>query len=114
MAKKSSTTTNPRANKPTPTTVTFSWRHLKLRVKHTRNYINQGWSHLELRVISPKGAPCPITSTGYLSHFLDEDQLAAAGGPVALFTAWLNREATTKAWAKAEFRWRQGDLFDRR
>lgn len=29
--------------------------------------------------------------------------LNAAGGPVAFMTTWLDHEAKTKAWAKAEF-----------
>ena len=85
----------------------FTWRGIRCRVSHERNYINTGWSHLELRVVSPKGAPLPITTTGYLSHFLDEDDLAAAGGPVTFFRAWLDREASTKAYAKALADWQQ-------
>lgn len=107
----SGTPASSRRREPAPASTSFQWRHLKLRVKHTRNYIGRGWSHLELRVVSPKGAPCPLTSTGYLSHFLDETELNAAGGPVAYFTAWLDREAKTTAWAKADYAWRQGDLF---
>ena len=99
--------------KALPKTVTHKlvWRHATCRVRHTRDYISKGWSHIELMVTSPKGAPLPITSTGYLSHFLDAADLAAAGGPVAFFLAWLDRDATTKAWHRAEFAWRQGDLF---
>ena len=87
------------------------WRHAACRVRHTRDYISTGWSHIELVLVSPKGAPLPITSTGYLSHFLDEAELAAAGGPAAFFLAWLDREARSKTWHRAEFAWRQGDLF---
>ena len=61
--------------------------------------------------VKPKGAPLPITGTGYLSHFLDADLLAKHGGPVAFLLGWLEREARTKAWAKAEFKWRQLELF---
>ena len=89
----------------------FTWRHLKLRAVHTPNYINQGWSHIELHVVAPKDAPCPLTVTGYRSHFLDGADLRKAGGAVAFFTAWLDREAATKAWARAEAKWRQLDLF---
>ena len=89
----------------------FNWRDITLGVTCTPNYISNGGTHLELRVLAPKGAPVPITTTGYLSHFIDADELAAAGGAVPLFTAWLEREAKTKSWLNAEFRWRQGDLF---
>jgi hypothetical protein len=100
-----------KASPPKVSTGKLVWRFATCRVRHTRDYISAGWSHIELMVVSPKGAPLPITSTGYRSHFLDEEQLIAAGGAVAYFTAWLDREATSKAWAKAEFKWRQGDLF---
>lgn len=88
------------------------WRHATCRVRHTGDYISPGWSMIELIVVTPKGAPLPITATGYLSHFLDVEDLDRAGGPVAFFCAWLDREAKSKAWAKAEFKWRQGDLFE--
>jgi hypothetical protein len=93
--------------KAAKTSQTFTWRGIRCRVSHERDYLSRGWSHLELRVISPAGAPLPITTTGYLSHFLDEDELTAAGGPVALFRVWLDREACTKALAD----WQQLKLF---
>lgn len=99
--------------KPVPrkTTERFTWRGIEMTATHTPNYISTGWSHLELRVVKPKGMPVPITDTGYLSHFLAEDDLNAAGGAVSFFTAWLEREANSKAYAKALTRWRQLDLF---
>lgn len=104
----------PRATKPAQkkaATAKLVWRDVTCRVKHTPNYLSKGWSHIEIIVVSPKKAPLPITETGYRSHFLDEDLLKRAGGPVRFFLDWIEREATTKAWAKAEFKWRQGDLF---
>ena len=73
--------------------------------------VETGRSLAEINVVSPKKAPLPITETGYRSHFLDEELLKKAGGPVRFFLDWIEREATTKALAKAEFKWRQGDLF---
>jgi hypothetical protein len=96
-----------------PTTHKLIWRDTTCRVKHTPNYLSPGWTHIEITVVSPKGAPLPITGTGYRSHFLDEELLAAAGGPVAFFQRWIEQEATTKAWAKVEFKWRQLELFPR-
>ena len=104
----------PKAPKPAhkkTATVKLVWRDVTCRVKHTPNYLSKGWSHIEIIVVSPKNAPLPITETGYRSHFLDEDLLKKAGGPVTFFIDWIEREAATKAWAKAEFKWRQGDLF---
>src|SRR5690606_12406208 len=90
-----------------PATARLVWRRATCRVRHTRDYLAPGTDHIEIEVLSPKGAPLPITGTGYRSHFLDAAELAAAGGTVAYVTAWLDREAKTKAWAKAEFLWRQ-------
>ncbi len=92
-------------------TTRIVWRHATCRVRHTRDYLSAGWDHIEIDVLSPEGAPLPITETGYLSHFLSADEVAGAGGAVSYFTAWLDREARSKAWAETEFAWRQGDLF---
>ncbi len=89
----------------------FTWRGIELSATHSPDYISAGWSHIELRVVKPKGRPVPITDTGYLSHFLDENDLKAAGGPAAFFLAWLDREADSKAYRKALARWQQLDLF---
>ena len=97
---------------PKPKAIRFTWRHVRCSVRHTPDYLGPGQSHLELQVISPKGCPVPLTDAGYLSHFLPTELLDAAGGPVAFFTAWLDREATSKAYREAEYRWRQGDLFE--
>lgn len=96
---------------PCKTTARFSWRGIEMTATHTPDYISTGWCHIELRVIKPKGMPIPITTTGYLSHFLDEDDLKAAGGPAAFFLAWLEREAGSKAYKAALAKWRQLDLF---
>lgn len=116
---KSKTTARNAAAKPKSTkpshkktaTAKLVWRDVTCRVKHTPNYLSKGWSHIEIIVVSPKKAPLPITYTGYRSHFLEENLLKKAGGPVTFFLEWIEREAATKAWAKTEFKWRQGDLF---
>lgn len=87
------------------------WRGVVCRVRHRRDYLSRGWSHIELIVVTPKGAPLPITNTGYLSHFLDEDHLYDAGGPVSFFRAWLDRKAESKAYRLALAKWQQLDLF---
>lgn len=102
-----------RALKARATTHALVWRDVTCKVRHTPNYLQQGWSHIELIVTAPKDAPLPITTTGYLSHFLDTEQLADAGGPAAFFLAWIEREAKTRQWAKREFAWRQLELFPR-
>lgn len=93
------------------TTHKLVWRDVACRVRHTPNYLSKGWSHIEIVVLKPKGAPLPITETGFRSHFLGYDELQRAGGPVRFFLDWIEREAASKQWSKAEFKWRQGDLF---
>ncbi|MEZ5924119.1 MAG: hypothetical protein R3D57_07010 [Hyphomicrobiaceae bacterium] len=79
------------------------WRDITARVRHAPDYLSKGWSHIEINVQKPKGAPLPITETGYRSHFLDADDLERAGGPVRCFLDWIERGSRSKSWAKAEF-----------
>lgn len=94
-----------------PETVTFTWRDVSCRVEHIRDWRIEGWSRLTLRVTHPRGAPLPVTESGYVEHQLDEDELNAAGGPVAFFAAWFDRMAATPRYADALYRWKQGNLF---
>lgn len=100
-------------SKPAPrkTTERLTWRGIEMTATHTRDWLSDGWSHLELRVMKPKGIPVPITTTGYLSHFTEEDIVKAAGGPAAFFLAWLERETHSKTYKEALAKWRQLDLF---
>jgi hypothetical protein len=110
---KSPSSSSRRAKAPRRKTVTCQlvWRGITCTVVHTTNYIFPGQSHLELTVQSAPRVPLPITRTGYLSHFVPEDAVTAAGDAVAFFTEWLDREAASKAWVMAELARRQGDLF---
>lgn len=65
--------------KAVATTHTFIWRDITCRVRHTPDYLSKGWSHIEIMVLKPKGAPLPITETGYRSHFLGHYELQRAG-----------------------------------
>lgn len=100
-----------RKPEPRKTTERFTWRGIDMTATHTRDWLSDGWSHLELHVMKPKGIPIPITTTGYLSHFTEEDIVKAAGGPAAFFLAWLDRETHSKAYKAALGKWRQLDLF---
>jgi len=94
------------------TTHWFTWRHLRCKITETRHYLRHGWTMLQLEVVASRDKPCPLTSTGYLAHGLDEDELARTGGAVTFFRAWMERAAQSNAYKMAEFRWRQGNLFD--
>ena len=112
-SKKTTATKKTVAKKNVPRVAKLVWRDITCRVRHTPDYISKGWSHIEIIVLTPKDAPIPITATGYRSHFLDQELLVEAGGPVTFFLDWIEREARTRQWAKAEFKWRQLELFPR-
>lgn len=84
---------------------------IHIRITHTRDYLAKGQSHIEIECIKPKGATLPITESGYRSHFIDALELVNSGGPVTFVTAWIEREAKSKAWRAAETARAQGDLF---
>lgn len=89
----------------------FTWREVTCRVEHIPDWKIEGWSKLIIRVVSPRGAPLPFAEGGYFVHEIDEDELKAAGGAVAFFLAWLERDAGSIRYAEALYRWKQGDLF---
>lgn len=96
---------------------TVTWTHpitnkrRSLELTHTRDYLQPGNDHLEIRSIKPRNAPHPLSANGYLSHFIDADELVAKGGAVRFVTDWLAREAKAKAFIAAEQKRLQGDLF---
>jgi hypothetical protein len=89
---------------------TFTWRDYQLRLVHTPDVVNLGWSHLALTVLTPVGAPLPLSLTAGHVLELDEEELLAAGGPVAFLTDKLERAAGSFNYERAMFRWRQGSL----
>ncbi len=100
-----------RRAKRVPTTTRGTWQHVIFRVRHTPNYIITGTDHLELIVIAPKREPLPITATGYLSHFVVDKSIRNAKAGLVFFLDWIEREAQTRVWQKADNKRRQLDLF---
>lgn len=104
-------------NPPRKTRYEISWTDpmsrdvVQIRVTHARDYLASGSDHVEVESIRPKKAPLPITETGYRSHFMAALELVNAGGPVTFVTAWLDREASSRAWAARAAKQSQGDLF---
>ena len=94
-------------NRPNRTTSKIEWRGILLIVRTQADYLWQGQSHIEVYVARPKRAIIPITQTGYRSHFIATEELSLAGGAVAFVTAWLDSEAASKAWQRAEIRAQQ-------
>jgi hypothetical protein len=92
----------------------LDWRGVKLTVTYDPAYFPSASyhsAHLEIRVLSPEGAPLPISDTGYRSHFLPKGYVADAGGPADYVRSWLDRESSSPAYRRALDRWRQLDLF---
>lgn len=100
-----------RASKRLASTYAFTWRKLSLCVVHTPDVVNVGWSHLELTVVEPADAPLPLGFAQVFIHEMEEESLFNSGGPVAFFTAWLDRDGSSASYARALFRWQQGSLF---
>ena len=90
---------------------TMIWRHVTCRIVETRNFLTPGTTQLEIRVIRPKGAPLPITTTGYCAEYVSALVISNAGGAHLFITQWLNKEAASKSYIKAESEWRQPSLF---
>ncbi|HEV7234510.1 MAG TPA: hypothetical protein VGN36_09705 [Sphingorhabdus sp.] len=93
-------------------TYRFHWQGIEIEA----TYAPLKWNsiaHLEIRSIAPAGAPLPITSTGYRSHFHQPGTVEAHGGDVvAQVTAWLDGEAkVNREWLAHVESNRQGSLF---
>ncbi len=56
------------------------------------------------------GRPFPLRTPAIITSTLDEDELKAAGGPVAFLLARMEHEASSIRYAQALYRWKQGDL----
>lgn len=100
-----------RASKRLASTYAFRWRELSLCLVHTPDVVNLGWSHLELTIVDPADAPLPLGFSQLFVHEMEEASLIGSGGPVAFFTAWLDHDGSSSAYARALFRWQQGSLF---
>jgi hypothetical protein len=102
---------------PHQTRYAIDWRDpvsssvIMVRITHSRDYLGQGQDHIEVQAVKPAKAPLPISETGYRSHFMSALELINAGGPVVFVTAWLDREAKGKDWARRQTARQQGDLF---
>lgn len=93
-------------------TYRFMWQGIEIEAIYTPRDFCGVIAHLAIRSVEPEGAPLPITSTGYLSHFHRMGTVEAHGGDVvAQVTAWLDEEAAKPAWAAYVERSRQLRLF---
>lgn len=88
---------------------TLIWRGITCRVCTMHNWRIEGWTVITLR--APDDVPFPLGVKGYLRHGLEREALDEAGGAVALFRDWADREANSPAYLEEVARRQQGDLF---
>jgi hypothetical protein len=92
-------------------TYRFAWQGITIEATYTPRMFN-AIAHLQIRSIAPAGAPLPITSKGYRSHFHECGTVEAHGGDVvAQVMAWLDEEAKKPEWQAHTARTKQGELF---
>ena len=89
-------------------TFTLAWQGVMITIEHREAWI-AGADHLAIE--SEGRARLPFTETGYRSHFLSGEELAATGGPVAYVTAWLDDAARSAEWKAHVAASRQLSLF---
>lgn len=91
----------------------FTWRHVRCKLVKRPHPLGQATDTLlELHVIAARDTPVPLTATGFRAEFVSADVLRHAGGAVAYIAALKDREAKVRPYQRAEFLWRQGNLFD--
>jgi len=69
----------------------------------------EAYAHLELQVLSPRGAPLPLSDTGYWSEFLAIGEAEDHGGPRELARRLLVEFANSETW---RIRWARWELAD--
>jgi hypothetical protein len=93
----------------------IEWQGYRIQVAYQPNWLGGASqfavSHLDITTIDPPRAPLPITETGYRSHFLHPDVVAAQGGPETFVKAWLDAKAHDVEWQTVHAANQQLDLF---
>lgn len=98
---------------------TAIWQGITLDIRYEPSWLSTSedddapWrsAHLEIRTINPVRASLPITETGYRSHFVHQDYIQRAGGPVEYVIAWLDSVAAEPWWRERVAASRQLSLF---
>ncbi len=89
----------------------MNWQGIALLVRWAPHWSTGICEIAHLEIKSCDRQPLPITETGYRSHFIHREHVEEAGGPVAYACAWLDHEAQSEAWKKAQEEARQFSLF---
>jgi hypothetical protein len=93
-----------------------NWNGIEIEIRWEPNWLNltscgYDTAHLEIETIAPERAPLPITDTGYRSHFISPETVAAYGGPVSFIEAWLETESQAPDWRRVQQERQQLTLF---
>lgn len=93
------------------------WQGVTIEVSYEESWLgmersnDRAVAHLSITAIEPERTRLPMTETGYRSHFVHPDEVAADGGPVAYVQAWLDGMARSREWIAYEQATRQMSLF---
>ena len=94
-------------------TYTACWNGIDIEIEYYPTRFGGTISHVGIKSIHPERQPLPITSTGYLSHFVPVGTVEANGGDVvSQVLDWLDDAARRPDWQAHLARDAQGDLFD--
>lgn len=93
----------------------IKWRHLRLRVTFTPDWMSRPGSihhmaHIEVETCQYR-QPMPISETGYRSQFVRGDAFADIDDVVREVQMWMDRAALSREWKAVEAEQRQGRLF---
>lgn len=93
------------------------WQGVTIEISYEESWLgmershDRAIAHLSITAIEPKRARLPITETGYRSHFVHPDEVAADGGPVSYVQTWLDGMARSQEWIAYVQASRQLSLF---
>jgi hypothetical protein len=90
----------------------FVWEGLTILLSYEPDWMGLGGrgigallAHLELQVVAPRGAPMPLSDTGYWSEFFEPVEAVDDDTPRALALALLTEFSDTQTWLVARARW---------
>ncbi len=93
------------------------WQGVTIEVSYEESWLgmershDRAIAHLSITAIEPKRSRLPISETGYRSHFVHPDEVAADGGPLAYVRARLDGMARSREWLAYQQTSRQLSLF---
>jgi len=89
------------------------WQGIEIEARYEARFSLGTVANLVIESIHPARAKLPITETGFRSHFHTAGMIEAeyGGDVIKAVTAWLDKEAKSKAWKDHVKATRQYELF---